>query len=137
MRLALMLCLAAIAICQIPDDVLQIGPGVDPPKLLAKTQPRYTDEARKAGAQGFVILEVVVDDKGRATNIKVLSPLGFGLDESAIKAVEKWKFAPGRKDGKPVKVLATIDVRFNLKGGGPFPDSLRTSAPSSILRCKI
>lgn len=44
------------------------------------------------------------------------------MDESAIKAVEKWKFAPGRKDGKPVKILATVEVKFQLDRGGRFPD---------------
>lgn len=45
-----------------------------------------------------------------------LSPLGFGLDEKAQETIEKWRFEPGRKDGKPVSVLATVEVNFRLLG---------------------
>ena len=38
----------------------------------------------------------------------------MGLDEKAIEAVEKWKFKPGMKGGKPVNVRATIEVNFRL-----------------------
>jgi TonB family protein len=44
----------------------------------------------------------------------VIRPLGLGLDQKAIEAVEKWKFKPGMKDGKPVAVQATIEVNFRL-----------------------
>ena len=44
----------------------------------------------------------------------MLSPLGFGLDERAQAAIEQWKFAPGTRNGRPVKVLATIEVNFRF-----------------------
>ena len=37
-----------------------------------------------------------------------------GLDEKAIEAVQKWRFKPGVKDGKPVPVAATVEVNFRL-----------------------
>jgi len=55
-----------------------------------------------------------VDDQGRPQNLKVLRSLGLGLDQKAIEAVEKWRFKPGMKDGKPVPVMATIEVNFRL-----------------------
>ena len=45
---------------------------------------------------------------------RVIRSLGLGLDEKAIQAVQKWKFVPGKKDGIPVKVRATVDVNFRL-----------------------
>jgi TPR repeat protein len=54
----------------------------------------------------------VVNEKGRPTEIVVISPLGFGLDERAQAAVETWEFAPGVKDGRAVKILATVEVNF-------------------------
>jgi periplasmic protein TonB len=60
--------------------------------------------------------QVVVDDQGRPQNLKVLRSLGLGLglDQKAIEAVSQWRFKPGLKDGKPVPVLATIEVNFRL-----------------------
>jgi periplasmic protein TonB len=94
--------------------VFRVGGGVSSPILLSKTEPEYSEEARKAKHQGSVVLYVQIDTSGRATNIKVVKSLGLGLDEKAVEAVSKWKFSPGKKDGKPVTVEATIEVNFRL-----------------------
>jgi TonB family protein len=62
------------------------------------------------------VLEATVDEVGDTTNTVVLSSPGFGLDGAAVEAVRQWKFAPATKDGKPVRVLATIQVNFKLTG---------------------
>jgi TonB family protein len=92
----------------------RIGGGVSPPQLIFKVEPEYSEEARKAKFQGTVVLFVVVDEKGNPRDIQVQRPLGLGLDQKAIEAVQKWKFSPGKKDGKPVAVQATIEVNFRL-----------------------
>jgi TonB family protein len=92
----------------------RIGGGVSAPSVLSKVEPEYSEEARKAKWQGTVVLQLVVDDQGRPQNLKVLRSLGLGLDQKAIEAVEKWRFKPGMKDGKPVPVMATIEVNFRL-----------------------
>jgi TonB family protein len=61
-----------------------------------------------------VVLSVIIDATGKPTNLKVVRPLGLGLDEKAIDAVRKWRFRPGTKEGKPVAVFATIEVNFRL-----------------------
>jgi periplasmic protein TonB len=94
--------------------VFRVGGGVSAPALLYKVEPEYSEEARKAKFQGTVLLYVEVDPSGRATNIRVERSLGLGLDEKAIEAVRKWRFRPGQKDGKPVTVVATIEVNFRL-----------------------
>jgi periplasmic protein TonB len=94
--------------------VYKIGGGVSSPQLLFKVEPEYSEEARKAKFQGTVLLYVEVDEKGLPRNIRVIRPLGLGLDQKAIEAVEKWKFSPGKKDGKPVAVQAQIEVNFRL-----------------------
>jgi periplasmic protein TonB len=92
----------------------RIGGGVSPPRILYKVEPEYSEEARKAKFQGTVLLFVIVDEKGNPRDIKIIRPLGLGLDQKAVEAVEKWKFSPGQKDGKPVPVQAQIEVNFRL-----------------------
>jgi TonB family protein len=96
------------------EGATRIGPGITPPRLLHKIEPEYSPDARADHIQGTVVLQLAVDEKGRPVGITVISPLGFGLDERAQAAVEKWEFVPGVKDGKPVKILATIEVNFRF-----------------------
>lgn len=98
----------------IGGGVFRIGGGVSSPALVYKVEPEYSEEARKAKFQGTVLLSVVVDDKGNPRDIKVLRPLGLGLDEKAIEAVQKWRFRPGQLNGKAVAVAAQIEVNFRL-----------------------
>jgi periplasmic protein TonB len=92
----------------------RIGGGVSAPTVLVKVEPEYSEEARKAKWQGTVVLSLVVDESGTAQGIKVTKSLGLGLDQKAIEAVMKWRFKPGMKDGKPVPVMASIEVNFRL-----------------------
>jgi periplasmic protein TonB len=94
--------------------VFRVGGGVSSPVAIYKVEPEYSEEARKAKFQGTVVLSIVIDEKGSPTNFKVVRPLGLGLDEKAIEAVQKWRFRPGMKDGRPVPVLATVEVNFRL-----------------------
>jgi TonB family protein len=99
----------------IGGGVYRIGEGgTSAPQLIYKIEPEYSDEARKAKFQGTVVLTAVVDTDGMAKDIKVMRPLGLGLDEKAIEAIKKWRFRPGMKNGKPVAVLVTIEVNFRL-----------------------
>jgi TonB family protein len=94
--------------------VYRIGGGVSAPQLVFKVEPEYSEEARKAKFQGTVVLYVVVDANGNPRDLKVVRPLGLGLDQKAIEAVQKWRFKPGLKDGRPVAVSAQIEVNFRL-----------------------
>jgi TonB family protein len=96
------------------SGVYRVGNGVTPPRLIFKMEPQYTEEARAAKFQGTVLLYIVVQADGRATDIRVQRSLGLGLDEKAIEAVQQWRFTPGTKDGNPVPVAATIEVNFRL-----------------------
>jgi len=92
-----------------------VGNGVKPPQILVKTTPLYTEEGRKARAEGRVLLQAVISKDGTVTDIRVVRGLGYGLDESAIHTIAtKWRFKPGTLNGKPVDVQANIEVDFNL-----------------------
>lgn len=94
--------------------VYRPGGGVANPIPTYKPEPQYSDEARNAKWQGAVLLSLVVDETGKPTNIRVVRPLGLGLDEKAVEAVSQWIFKPGVKDGAPVPVQAQIEVSFRL-----------------------
>jgi periplasmic protein TonB len=90
------------------------GGGVSAPVALFRPEPEYSEEARKAKWQGSAMLQLIVDQNGAPQNIQVTKSLGMGLDQKAIEAVMRWRFKPGMKDGKPVPVIATIEVNFRL-----------------------
>ena len=91
-----------------------VGGGVSAPKALDTPDPEYSEEARKAKYQGTVLLWLIVDPDGKPRDIKVSRALGMGLDQKAIEAVRKWKFAPAEKDGRPVAVQINVEVNFKL-----------------------
>ncbi len=84
------------------------------PILVYKVEPNYSDEARQARCHGTVVLGVIIDELGQPKHIRVLKPLGLGLDERAVQAVERWRFSPGIRDGRPVCVAANVEVNFQL-----------------------
>src|SRR3984885_4563394 len=90
---------------------------VRPPAILSKVEPQYSEEARKAGLQGTVLLKIIVDPAGKPMDPRVLRGLGLGLDEKAIEAVSNWQFQPGAKDGQAVPAQARIEVNFRLLDG--------------------
>jgi TonB family protein len=90
--------------------------GIVAPHPIYEPDPEYSEEARKARFNGVVLLTLVIGSDGLPHDIKVVAPLGDGLDEKAVDAVKKWKFEPGTKDGKPVAVPVMIEVEFRLFG---------------------
>jgi protein TonB len=92
-----------------------VGNGVKPPVPLVQPLPAYTEEARKARAEGIVLIQAIVRKDGTVDSFKVLRGLGYGLDESAINTIAtKWRFKPGTFKGMPVDVQANIEVSFRL-----------------------
>jgi TonB family protein len=113
--IAIPLLLVLMTTVSFAEKIYNIGPGIVPPKVLAKIAPEYTDEARAAKIEGTVGLTLVVGVDQRAHDIEVIQSLDPGMDANAIKSIESWRFQPGTKDGKPVAVRARIDVNFRLE----------------------
>ena len=97
------------------EKIYKIGPGIVAPKVLEKSEPKYTDEARAAKLEGTVWLTIAVGTDGRAHDIKITKSLDRGLDGNAIKSIMTWRFQPGTKNGKPVPVLVKVEVNFRLQ----------------------
>jgi protein TonB len=84
------------------------------PKPVQMARPEYTEEARAAGIEGKVRVELTVDATGVVRNVKVLESLGHGLDEAAVRAVEGATFEPASACGKPVEATFVVSIRFTL-----------------------
>jgi len=98
------------------DDVKTAGrDGVGVPQCTYCPPAEYSDKGRKAKIQGTVALSIVVDTDGSVRDATVTKPLGYGLDESAVKTVKKWRFKPAvDRDGDPVPVKVAVQVSFHL-----------------------
>jgi TonB family protein len=91
------------------------GSGVTAPQLLHEVRPEYTEDARRRGITGDVVLEIVVRSNGTVGEIRVMQGLGAGLDARAVEAVRQWRFAPARRAGTPVDVAVEVAVEFKLR----------------------
>lgn len=91
------------------------GSGIQPPRLLREVKADYTEEARRKGITGDVILEIVVRRDGRVGDVTVLTGLDPGLDQRAIVAVRQWQFSPARRQNQSVDVLVEVAVEFSLR----------------------
>lgn len=111
-RLLVCYLLVSAAYAQTPEAGIRIRSGIFAPKLITKIDPSYTEEAERARAVGTVVLACVVGANGQLHEIKIRQPMGLGLDEKAIEALNKWTFQPGSKDGKPVSVFVVVEMNF-------------------------
>lgn len=75
----------------------------------------YTEDARRKGIEGEVVLEIVITRTGSVGDVKVLRRLDSGLDQRAIQAVRQWQFAPATRQGAPVDVIVEVGVAFKLR----------------------
>ncbi len=85
-----------------------------PPSILFKTDPAYSEEARQAKYNGSISIQVIVDQDGFPTNLRVTHPIGLGLDQKAMEALKQWRFNPALRDGRPVPYQATVEISFRL-----------------------
>jgi D-alanyl-D-alanine dipeptidase len=109
---------------QIPDPDVQTdssrgtqqrnGKRYVPPEAIFSPDPEYSEAARKEQIKGSLTSWVFVGSDGLVKQVIIYKPIGYGLDEQAIHAVSKWKFAPATVDGNPVPVMVNISIMFTL-----------------------
>lgn len=94
-------------------DVVKASGEIKPPRLIKKVSPVYPEEARQAGVEGVVILEVITDKSGRVVAVKVLRSVPL-LDQAAVEAVKQWVYEPVIIDGEARPIMFTVTVSFKL-----------------------
>lgn len=91
------------------------GSGITAPAILREVKPEYTEDARRRGIEGDVVMEIVVRKDGSVGDVQVRQGLGGGLDRRAIDAVRQWRFSPATRHGTPVDVMVEVAVEFKLR----------------------
>ena len=76
---------------------------------------KYPEIAKKAGVEGRVFLQLIVDEQGNVSDPIVTRGIGAGCDEEAVRAILEAKFKPGKQRGKAVKVKMSLPITFRLK----------------------
>ena len=76
---------------------------------------KYPEFAKKAGIEGRVFVQFVVDEQGNVMNPRITRGVHKLLDQEALRAVKKQKFTPGKQRGKAVKVQMSLPVTFRLR----------------------
>jgi TonB family protein len=87
------------------DMATQVGPGVTPPRVVRTVTPTLPFHT-----SGRVVLDVVLQEDGTPRVVRVLQTAGPQVDEAAVAAVERWRFRPAMRDGRPVKVRMTTEM---------------------------
>ena len=80
---------------------------------------RYPEMARRAGIEGRVYVQFIVNEQGDVENAQVIRGIGGGADEEALRVVNEAKFRPGIHRGQPVRVLYSLPISFKLASNDP------------------
>jgi len=104
------------ALARIDDGIFELFELDEAPRPLVRIQPFYPVQARMRQIEGAVMLEFVVDASGKARDIKVVSSTpGQVFAEAASQAVNRWRFSPGTRNGRPVAVRVRQKITFRLE----------------------
>jgi TonB family protein len=88
--------------------------GNKPVRILWKPVPQYSDEAIRRRIEGDVVLLVRFPARGSVETLRIVSGLGYGLDEYALAAAESIRFEPATESGRSVDSTAQVRIRFEL-----------------------
>lgn len=95
---------------------IRVSSGVAAGNLIQEVKPIYPPMAKMARVQGTVVLAAVISKAGTIENLKVVSGHPM-LIQSAVDAVQQWRYKPYMLSGEPVEVDTQISVVFTLSGG--------------------
>ena len=84
------------------------------PAVLKEVRAPYPEEAKKAGIEGAVVAELLIDEDGKVRQVQIVKGLGYGCDEAASKALMQYEFSPGKVEAarKAVKIQYTYRFSF-------------------------
>jgi TonB family protein len=86
--------------------------GIKPPKATSAPDPKFPDLPADAEPRGTVVMLIGVNTKGRVEPVHVLRSDQQAFETTAVATVKKWKFKPAEKDGHPIPVQITVEMKF-------------------------
>jgi TonB family protein len=93
---------------------IRVGGTVEESNLIQKMQPVYPKDAKAAGIQGTVTLEMVISKEGEPRDIRVVSSPDDSLTQSALESVRQWRYKPTLLNGNPVEIVTDVVVNYTL-----------------------
>jgi TonB family protein len=85
------------------------------PRKIKDVRPQYPPEAQRARIGGYVILEAIIDSRGKVDDIRVIRSVPE-LERAAVDAVSQWEYTPTFVDGVAIPVIMTVTVTFSIQG---------------------
>jgi TonB family protein len=96
------------------EQVLDIGPGITPPRVTHQVTPvNKPDDERGFRISGTVLVGLVVSSRGEPKDVHVVKSLDKDIDLTAVEAVQQWRFEPAKKGDQAVAVRITVEIRFH------------------------
>ena len=90
----------------------RVTQGIKPPKATHAPDPKFPDLPADAEPRGTVVMLVGVNAKGHVAVVRVLRSDEKAFEQSAVDTVKKWKFKPAERNGQPVPVQVTVEMKF-------------------------
>ena len=84
------------------------------PNPTARSAPVYPFQLKRVGVEGTVVVDFVVDANGAVERAYAVSSTNPGFEAAAVQGVGKWKFRPGRKNGRAVSTHMQVPIVFSL-----------------------
>ncbi len=90
------------------------GGDVKPPKVIHYVEPAFSPSSQEAYVEGVVRIAAVVNLDGLPSNLEVTKGLNADEDKLAVEALKQWRFKPGTKNDRPVRVKINVEINFHL-----------------------
>jgi periplasmic protein TonB len=114
-RTSLKYCLVAMLLIGLSCSLILFaqGPQTTPPRAVHTVDPKYSADALQVAKDKVILVMVTVPADGIPTNVKIAKGVRPDVDNAVVDAVQKWRFEPATRDGKPVEATITVQVDFH------------------------
>lgn len=95
------------------EPVYDLAVGITSPRVVKQVNPQYSESSRGVRVNGSVMIGVVVTSKGLPKDPHVIKGIDNEVDDAALQALKQWRFAPARKNDKPIAVRVVVEIEFH------------------------